>query len=59
VLHVTNDNSSSYEDDRRISDAARRAASMDRFADLLLSVGCVDAAERLSHVAADLREVSA
>lgn len=44
---------------RAIACAMRRAARIDRVADLLLSVGRVDAAERLSRVAADLREVAA
>ena len=44
---------------RAIACAMRRAARIDRTADLLLSVGRVDAAERLSRVAADLREVTA
>src|SRR4051794_2151822 len=35
--------------------ALRRAARIDRTADLLLSLGRVEAAERLSHVAAELR----
>src|SRR6185312_3834790 len=44
---------------RAIDFAMRRAATIDRTADLLLSIGRVDAAERLSRVAADLREVAA
>jgi hypothetical protein len=44
---------------RAIDFALRRAAVIDRTADLLLSVGRVDAAERLSRVAADLRGVAA
>ena len=44
---------------RAISCAMRRAARIDRQADLLLSIGRVDAAERLAHIAADLREVTA
>ncbi len=35
--------------------AAQRAAQIDRTADLLLSVGRVDAAERLAHRAAEIR----
>jgi hypothetical protein len=43
---------------RAIACAMRRAARIDRTADLLLSVGRVDAAERLSRIAHDLREVA-
>lgn len=39
--------------------AMRRAARIDRVADLLLSIGRTDAAERLSHEAAQIRTVSA
>jgi hypothetical protein len=44
---------------RAIEFAMHRAAVIDRTADLLLSVGRVDAAERLAHRAAELREVLA
>jgi hypothetical protein len=42
---------------RAIAYAMRRAAVIDRTADLLLSVGRVDAAERLAHRAAEIRGV--
>jgi hypothetical protein len=42
-----------------VSFALRRAASLDRLADLLLSIGRHTAAERLAHLAAELREVAA
>jgi hypothetical protein len=44
---------------RAIAAASRRAAKIDRTADLLLSVGRVDAAERLAHRAAEIRAVLA
>jgi hypothetical protein len=44
---------------RAIAFAMRRAATIDRTADLLLSIGRVDAAERLSRVAESIREVAA
>jgi hypothetical protein len=60
VSNVTDDNDPYSEDDRRIiSDAARRAASMDRLAELLLSVGCHHAAEHHFRRASELREMPA
>lgn len=44
---------------RAIDFAMCRAARIDRTADLLLSVGRVDAAERLAHRAAEIRTVAA
>jgi hypothetical protein len=44
---------------RAIACALRRAARIDRTADLLLSIGRVDAAERLAHRAAEIRAVAA
>jgi hypothetical protein len=44
---------------RAIDFAMRRAARIDRVADLLLSIGRTDAAERLSHRAAEIRGVLA
>jgi len=42
---------------RAVAFAQRRAASLDRTADLLLSIGRVPQAERLAHRAAAIREV--
>jgi hypothetical protein len=44
---------------RAIDFAMRRAARIDRTADLLLSIGRTDAAERLAHRAAEIRGVLA
>jgi hypothetical protein len=44
---------------RAIAYAMRRAAKIDRTADLLLSIGRTDAAERLAHRAAEIRGVLA